>query len=48
VEQVEVVISRQWHGKHISAATDTDTTIENMVFYAAVVRGGVINTFLQK
>jgi hypothetical protein len=33
VEQLEAVILVQWHGKHISVATDTDITIEDAVFY---------------
>jgi phosphosulfolactate phosphohydrolase-like enzyme len=34
--QVKVVIARQRHGKHVSAATDTDTAIEDMVFCAVI------------
>jgi hypothetical protein len=28
VEQVEMVIARQWHGKNVSVATDTDAGID--------------------
>jgi hypothetical protein len=32
VEQAEAVTARHQHGKHISAATDSDATIEDTVF----------------
>jgi hypothetical protein len=32
VVQKEAVIAMQRHDKHVSAATDTDTTIEDAVF----------------
>jgi hypothetical protein len=32
VERIDAAIARQWHSKHISVATDTDTTIEDTVF----------------
>jgi copper oxidase (laccase) domain-containing protein len=31
LEQAEVVIARQWHGKHVSTATDTDATTEDAI-----------------
>jgi hypothetical protein len=31
MERVQAVIARQLYGKHVSAATDTDATIEDAV-----------------
>jgi hypothetical protein len=31
VEGIDAAIARQWHGKHVSAAANTDTTIEDAV-----------------
>jgi hypothetical protein len=33
-----VVISRHWHGKHISAQGYTDSAVEDTVFFAAIAR----------
>jgi hypothetical protein len=32
MEKTDAVIARQWHSKHVSAATDTDATTEVAVF----------------
>jgi hypothetical protein len=45
VEQVESVIARQQHGKHISTATETDATTEDVVFSMLPLLGnGTVNT----
>jgi hypothetical protein len=33
-----VIISRHWHGKHISAQRYTETTVEDTVLFAAIAR----------
>lgn len=37
-EQVRAVVARQRHGKHVSAAADTETATEDMVFCAVISR----------
>jgi hypothetical protein len=32
VEWIDTAITGQWHNKHVSAATDTETIIEDTVF----------------
>lgn len=31
MERTDAVVARQWHSKHVSAATDTDATTEDAV-----------------
>jgi hypothetical protein len=38
-ERVEAIIVRQQHGKHVSAATDTDATIEFAVLSRSPLLG---------
>jgi hypothetical protein len=49
VKRVEAVIARQRHGKHVSAARDTDATIEDVVYSARPLLGNcTVNPFQQK
>jgi hypothetical protein len=42
VEQVEAVIARQQHSKHVSMATDTVVAIDNSVFSMRFAPGCII------
>jgi hypothetical protein len=49
VEQEEAATARQWHGKPLSALTDTNATLEDTVFSVSPLIGnGSINTFPQQ
>jgi hypothetical protein len=38
VEQIEVVIAKQWHRKHVSGTTDGGAAIEDAVHAKAILR----------
>jgi hypothetical protein len=49
VKQVEEVTAIQQQGKHVFVATDTDATIEDVVFsMRPLLSNGMVNTFPQQ